>query len=365
MQMYMCLDAFLISPTPPLAEMCTRLVCSISALMHDGALPCQCDPEGSLSGQCEAVGGQCRCKPNVIGRRCDQCAPGTFGFGVGGCTLCACHPEGSLSHQCAAGSGQCQCRPGASGRQCSECHPGHWGFPTCSACHCNGHADTCHAHSGECSACRDHTGGPFCERCEDGYYGNPVLGSGEHCRPCSCPGGPDSDHFNAVSCSADRLSVQIVCRCKPGFTGPRCAQCAPGHFGAPSVPGGQCEPCRCNGNIDVLDPESCDASTGACLKCLYHTTGVACGQCQSGYYGNALNHDCRRCTCVSAGTLSSACPLGLCACDRVSGQCPCRGNVVGHSCDVCAENHWNYGRESGCDSCSCRPLQALGPHCNM
>lgn len=47
---------------------------------------CQCDPQGSLSGECDEVGGQCRCKPNVMGRRCDQCAPGTYGFGIYGCT---------------------------------------------------------------------------------------------------------------------------------------------------------------------------------------------------------------------------------------------------------------------------------------
>uniref|UniRef100_A0A3B3Z8Y5 Uncharacterized protein n=1 Tax=Periophthalmus magnuspinnatus TaxID=409849 RepID=A0A3B3Z8Y5_9GOBI len=365
MQRYMCPDAFLISPTPPLAEMCAKLVCSISALMHNGALPCECDPEGSLSGQCEEVGGQCRCKPNVIGRRCDQCAPGTYGFGVSGCTPCECHPEGSLSHQCSSGSGQCQCRPGASGRRCSDCHPGHWGFPSCSPCQCNGHADLCHTHSGECHACRDHTGGHFCERCEDGFYGNPVLGSGEHCRPCPCPGAPGSDHFNAVSCQADRDGDQIVCNCKPGYTGARCDQCAPGHFGGPSVPGGLCEPCQCNGNIDPLDPTSCDPRTGTCLTCLYHTTGANCAQCQRGYYGNALNHDCRRCTCVSAGTLASACSDGLCECRTETGECPCRGNVIGHSCDQCAPNHWNYGQEGGCQPCSCHPRQSLGPHCNM
>ena len=46
---------------------------------------CQCDPTGSLSAVCEGQGGRCECKPNVIGRRCDQCAPGTYGFGPAGC----------------------------------------------------------------------------------------------------------------------------------------------------------------------------------------------------------------------------------------------------------------------------------------
>uniref|UniRef100_A0A452J7H0 Laminin subunit beta 2 n=1 Tax=Gopherus agassizii TaxID=38772 RepID=A0A452J7H0_9SAUR len=54
---------------------------------------CQCDPQGSTSSVCQPVGGQCTCKPHVIGRRCDQCAPGTYGFGPSGCSreyLCVC-----------------------------------------------------------------------------------------------------------------------------------------------------------------------------------------------------------------------------------------------------------------------------------
>ena len=48
-------------------------------------LDCQCDPTGSQSGVCDPIGGQCQCKPNVLGRRCDQCSPGTYGFGPEGC----------------------------------------------------------------------------------------------------------------------------------------------------------------------------------------------------------------------------------------------------------------------------------------
>ncbi len=46
---------------------------------------CECDPTGSYNGDCRALGGLCECKPNVIGRKCDQCAPGTYGFGPNGC----------------------------------------------------------------------------------------------------------------------------------------------------------------------------------------------------------------------------------------------------------------------------------------
>uniref|UniRef100_A0A673C7J4 Laminin subunit beta-1 n=1 Tax=Sphaeramia orbicularis TaxID=375764 RepID=A0A673C7J4_9TELE len=326
---------------------------------------CQCDPQGSLSGECERVGGQCRCKPNVMGRRCDQCAPGTYGFGVNGCTACECHPDGSVSHQCDPVTGQCQCKPGATGRQCSDCQPGQWGFPNCSPCQCNGHTDHCDSRTGECIGCRDYTAGHFCERCVEGFFGNPVLGSGEHCRPCPCPGNPGTDHFNGISCQADHTSNQIICNCQQGYTGSRCDQCAPGYFGNPEQLGGQCRPCQCNDNIDTEDPESCDRSTGQCLKCTHHTVGQSCDQCQHGYYGNALVQDCRRCTCVTAGTIHSACSDGECHCDQQTGACPCRENVSGHNCDQCSPNHWNYGQEQGCEPCGCDPHHALGTHCNM
>ena len=35
---------------------------------------------GSLSDVCDVYGGQCTCKPNVIGRNCDRCAAGYFNF---------------------------------------------------------------------------------------------------------------------------------------------------------------------------------------------------------------------------------------------------------------------------------------------
>ena len=118
------------APPHALAEACARLICSVSAMLHDGALPCQCDPQGSRSSVCQVLSGQCECKPHVLGRRCDRCAPGSYGFGPLGCSPCACSPEGSVSRLCDAGSGQCRCQPGTVGRQCDRCQPGHWGFPT-------------------------------------------------------------------------------------------------------------------------------------------------------------------------------------------------------------------------------------------
>ncbi|XP_060691277.1 laminin subunit beta-1 isoform X1 [Hemiscyllium ocellatum] len=363
---YMCLDSFMMASMPMLAEMCVRLICSISAIMHDGALPCQCDPQGSISSVCEKMGGQCECRNNVIGRQCDQCAPGHYGFGPYGCSPCDCNPEGSVHGMCDQMTGQCHCRAGARGRQCDQCYPQLWGFPTCQPCHCNGHSEDCDSQTGACLNCRDNTSGHHCQRCSEGYYGNPVLGFGEQCRPCPCPHYPGSDHYHGLSCHADLVSDQIVCYCQTGYTGSRCDVCAPGYYGNPEVPGGKCWPCQCNNNIDLTDPGACHPDTGECLKCLYNTDGPHCEACKAGYYGNALQHDCRGCTCNFLGTLESECnSREYCHCDRTTGHCPCRENVVGKNCDKCRQNYWNFGSLQGCEPCRCQPEHSQNPHCNM
>uniref|UniRef100_A0AAR2LWX9 Laminin, beta 1b n=1 Tax=Pygocentrus nattereri TaxID=42514 RepID=A0AAR2LWX9_PYGNA len=334
-------------------------------IRYEPEVTCHCDPQGSLSAECDKVGGQCHCKPNVIGRNCNLCAPRTYGFGPYGCTACDCHLDGSAGQQCDPSTGQCPCNAGAHGRQCSNCQHGHWGFPNCRPCQCNGHAESCDPHTGACHECRDHTAGHQCERCMDGFYGNPVLGSGEHCRPCPCPGYLDSGHSNGDSCHMDPASNQIICHCKQGYTGPRCDQCAPGFYGNPEQAGGECRPCECNGNIVAEDPGSCDQHTGQCLKCLYNTDGLSCSECKPGYYGNALVRDCRRCTCMTLGTQQAYCSDGLCYCDKQTGLCPCRTNVEGRNCDQCASNYWNLGMDRGCEACGCHPQNSLSPHCNL
>lgn len=53
---------------------------SITAGYNNGALPCHCNYEGSLSFSCDKFGGQCACKSNIIGRTCEACKTGYFGF---------------------------------------------------------------------------------------------------------------------------------------------------------------------------------------------------------------------------------------------------------------------------------------------
>uniref|UniRef100_A0A8C9LEN6 Laminin subunit beta-1 n=1 Tax=Pavo cristatus TaxID=9049 RepID=A0A8C9LEN6_PAVCR len=364
-QRYRCLENSRSVVKTPMTDVCKNIIFSISALLHETALSCQCDPQGSLSSVCDPSGGQCQCRPNVVGRQCNRCAPGTFGFGPSGCRPCECHLRGSYNSFCDAETGQCHCFPGVYGRQCDRCLPGFWGFPSCQPCHCNGHADDCSPYTGECLHCRDHTAGPNCERCEDGYYGDPILGSGDHCRPCPCPDGPESGRQFASGCYQDPVTLQVVCVCSTGYIGSRCDECASGFFGSPDEVGGACQPCQCNNNIDATDPEACDKRTGTCVKCLYHTEGENCHLCRQGYYGSALQQDCRKCVCNYLGTVREDCDdAENCRCEAATGQCRCLPGVVGQTCDRCAPHTWRLASGTGCEPCDCDTARSLGPACN-
>ena len=43
-----------------------------------GCQECECNPAGSAELGCEQTSGECNCKENVIGTRCDSCKANSF-----------------------------------------------------------------------------------------------------------------------------------------------------------------------------------------------------------------------------------------------------------------------------------------------
>lgn len=73
------------------------------------------------------------------------------------------------------------------------------------------------------------------------------------------------------------------------------SRCFNGYYGQPGVPGGSCQPCDCNDNLDLSVSGSCDPITGQCLRCRQGYSGATCDSCAEGFYGDAVTaKNCQR-----------------------------------------------------------------------
>uniref|UniRef100_A0A0B7BNE7 Laminin subunit alpha n=1 Tax=Arion vulgaris TaxID=1028688 RepID=A0A0B7BNE7_9EUPU len=252
----------------------------------------------------------------------------------------------------------CQCSPNYIGLSCERCAPSYYRARSspylgiCVKCNCNGHSEDCSVETGECFNCRDGTTGPHCELCLAGYFGEPTIGG---CRICPCPLPISSNNF-ATTCQQARDVYAITCSCFPGYAGPQCQICAPGYYGDPVIEGNYCQPCRCSGNIDILNPNSCDRLTGACLLCENYSDGPDCSHCLDWYWGDAVvRKDCQACTCDRCGSVS---------CNKDFGVCQCKPNIEGNNCEKCRPNTWGYGFCDGCRDCNCG-IGSVTPQCDQ
>uniref|UniRef100_A0A671YSI5 Laminin subunit alpha 3 n=1 Tax=Sparus aurata TaxID=8175 RepID=A0A671YSI5_SPAAU len=117
-----------------LCDRCKPLYWNLAANNPRGCIECQCDVKGTLSGvgECEQKSGQCHCKPNACGDACDTCKDGYFLLQKKqyfGCQGCQCDVGGAVDMACDEMSGQCRCRENVVGRRCTEPAPSYF-FPT-------------------------------------------------------------------------------------------------------------------------------------------------------------------------------------------------------------------------------------------
>lgn len=253
--------------------------------------PCNCYPEGSESLECNPITGQCQCKPNFTGLRCDRCAPG-YGNLEQNCVACQCDLIGSTSPNCDEATGQCPCRPGVFGLHCSQCLDGHFGFSEkgCQPCKCDPNGSEgpeCNPLTGQCK-CKPFVIGRDCSHCEPGYWN---LASGNGCEPCNC------NFTGSVSQVCDEIYGQ--CDCKPGVGGKHCDRCLPGYYGFSAFGCNQCDPCTAPGHI-------CDSKTGRCV-CPPNTAGPTCQDCAPGTWGFDVLTGCSPCDCNLQGSVNNEC----------------------------------------------------------
>ncbi|MEJ1270596.1 laminin beta 3 [Cricetulus griseus] len=202
------------------------------APIQETCIPCECDPDGAVPGApCDPLTGQCVCKEYVQGERCDLCKPGFTGLTFAnpqGCHRCDCSILGARRDMpCEEESGRCLCLPNVVGPKCDQCAPSYWKLASgrgCEPCACdprNSLSPQCNQFTGQCP-CREGFGGLTCSsaairQCPDKTHGDVASG----CRACDCNFG------GTKGPGCDKASGR--CLCRPGVTGPRCDQCQRGY----------------------------------------------------------------------------------------------------------------------------------------
>ncbi|XP_022314761.2 laminin subunit alpha-like [Crassostrea virginica] len=153
----------------------------------------RCKPCNCPYGMCNPTTGECMCPPRVTGERCNTCVSATYGFDpLVGCTDCRCNAEGVLDRDmnCDQTTGQCTCKDNVGGRKCDYCLAGYHSFPYCVQCsNCDDRGtqeQICSADTGAC-LCKENVAAPDCDRCESGSFDlDPMNPKG--CTKCFCFG---------------------------------------------------------------------------------------------------------------------------------------------------------------------------------
>ncbi|GAB0187410.1 usherin [Grus japonensis] len=299
----------------------------------DVCKPCDCYATGTKNKSllCDNIGGQCNCKRHVSGRQCNQCQEGFYNLqqsNPDGCSPCNCNTSGTVNGDitCHQNSGQCKCKANVIGLRCDSCN---FGFKAlrysnedgCEPCWCNSHGSVnqfCNPLSGQCN-CKERVKGLRCDTCIDDFYGLDVTG----CKACECN---VAGSFSGTVCNEKTGQ----CACKPNVGGRQCDECLDGYHKVQENRSFVCLPCNCDKAGTLNGTLLCDKSTGQC-PCKAGVTGLQCNQCVLHTYNLSVSNllGCQPCDCDALGTLAGT------VCDHVSGQCVCLPQRQGRRCDEC------------------------------
>ncbi|KAL3119034.1 hypothetical protein niasHT_003817 [Heterodera trifolii] len=143
-----------VCPPNTRGEMCEQ--CTQNAWNYHpyrGCELCQCDGIGADSQLCDSQTGQCKCKAGYVGHRCDHCEPGHHSFPD--CRPCECDTAGTEPSECrgntclCSNEGQCKCKKNVAGQKCDRCRENAfsleaWNPNGCTECFCSNKSAICH-----------------------------------------------------------------------------------------------------------------------------------------------------------------------------------------------------------------------------
>nr|XP_054393687.1 laminin subunit alpha-3 isoform X1 [Pongo abelii] len=169
-----------------IGRQCTR--CATGHYGFPRCKPCSCGRR-----LCEEMTGQCHCPPRTVRPQCEVCETHSFSFHpMAGCEGCNCSRRGIIEAampECDRDSGQCRCKPRITGRQCDQCASGFYRFPECVPCNCNRDGTepgVCDPGTGAC-LCKENVEGTECNVCREGsFHLDPANLKG--CTSCFCFG---------------------------------------------------------------------------------------------------------------------------------------------------------------------------------
>eukprot|EP00117_Sycon_ciliatum_P014122 scpid4981/ scgid14511/ Usherin; Usher syndrome type IIa protein homolog; Usher syndrome type-2A protein homolog len=349
------------------ARACEQCQCyghATSCVFDPTAVGSSVNASGVLTG-----GGRCvACDGSTTGVNCQDCIPQFYHPGTPSsidltvnCLDCGCTTAGQMfaSGNCSEGTGICiNCKVNVMGDQCQLCRPDFFDLldvndDGCEPCNCDPAGTeentVCNMVGGQCD-CKASVTGRTCNMCSDMFF-NLTADNALGCTPCEC------NLAGSVNNSCDVTTG--ACICLANITGRQCDQCIPTSFDFPT-----CSDCECvlAGQIDRTN--LCDASTGVCINCKVNVDpSNKCEVCRDGFY-DLLDSDedgCKPCECNINGTVNANN-----VCDKTTGQCVCKANVIGRQCDMCADNFtmFNSDPTDGCTPCECFPAGSTSPVCN-
>lgn len=461
-----------INVTGRACDTCKDTYWNLRANNEAGCEDCRCNVTGTINGSdvCDKVNGQCPCKPLLTGRTCNKCQDGFFGLTAQnpGCTACNCDMAGSVNKSCSS-TGQCYCRPRFSGDKCDEIESG---FFVPSVDFMTFEAEDAMAvippekrinHMTIVNAAGDNilvVGVDLKEGTNNatptvlqftvdlpktGFYNlilryktnyewaliriNTLLRTPAFV-PFSCNNETQVDSNEPYILSSPvaaeneahdfgkqcflagqyRVNLEIPFQnAQPAVISARRRRAEPDPYifvdsivAMPTVPEyyafkeaspavqdnmtyyynasaslrtwsanskagssvlsgifgeifGEGQSCNCS-TVGSNNPQQCERNGGQC-SCKMNVIGRTCEACRPDYFNFTSGQGCIACNCSDIGANETSC-------HPETGQCSCRENVIGQQCDSCRQHFYNFNSREGCSACNCHLNYSRSLQCN-